>query len=134
MLTLDVRPSKRLLLIYSLIYILTLSLIIVCTKTSPVFIVAMILASLLTAGIAQLYQLFQRKMLYCLPRGDIKLEFKSFSATYDKITICHQGPRLIVLSCKNNWQHRYMVCMSDSFSQHDFSALQRFLKHREWTK
>ncbi|MBY0377859.1 MAG: hypothetical protein K2Q33_04780, partial [Gammaproteobacteria bacterium] len=81
-----------------------------------------------------LYQLFYLKMLYCLPQGDIKLEFRSFLAVYTEIKICHQGPQLIVLSCKNNLQHRYVVCMKDSFSQNDFGILQRFLKSREWTK
>ncbi len=111
-----------------------MSVVIINTKIYPAFIVVIVTISLLTALIVQLHQLFHLKMLYCLPKGAIKLKFRSFSATYDKIKICHQGPRLIVLSCKNNWQHRYVLWMRDSFSPGDFAAVQRFLKHREWIK
>lgn len=132
MLTLDVRPSKRLIAIYSLLYTLTLGAIIICAKAWPVFISLTILISLLTAGIVAIKQLFYLKMLYWLPQGKIELHFKAFSAVYDKINVRHQGPRLIILSCKNSIQHSHLLLMSDSFSGDDFGALQRVLKQREW--
>jgi hypothetical protein len=58
------------------------------------------------------------------------LQFRTSMKHYDQITVCHQGPRLIILQCKNTRQQRYVLCLADAFSADDFGLLQRLLSLR----
>ncbi len=79
-----------------------------------------------------LYSLCALKALSLLPQGKIDLRFRKGSQHYDQIIVCHQGPKLIILHCKNLQKQRYVLCFSDAFTEDNFGLLQRLLKSREW--
>jgi hypothetical protein len=77
-----------------------------------------------------LYSLCDLKVLTWLPQGKMDLHFRTGMKHYDQITVCHQGPQLIILQCKNAHQQRYLLCLADAFIADDFGLLQRLLKLR----
>lgn len=125
---LDVQPSKRLILFYSLLYGLTLVSLVIYSHSWPWLIAAITIASLLAAAILHLYTLWDLKTLICLPKGRIDLQFKKQIKRYDHITVCHQGPKLIILQCKNANEQRYVLCFFDAFIADDFASLQRHIQ------
>lgn len=74
-----------------------------------------------------LYSLCALKALTWLPKGAVELQFKTNVKRYEQITVCHQGPKLIILHCKNTHAQRYVLCLADAFSADDFGLLQRIL-------
>jgi hypothetical protein len=77
-----------------------------------------------------LYSLCALKTLISLPQGKMDLQFRKDVQSYDQVTVCHQGPKLIILHCKNLQQQRYVLCLADAFSADDFGLLQRLLRLR----
>ncbi len=75
-----------------------------------------------------LYSLCALQALISLPQGKIDLQFRTGIQHYDQITVCHQGPKLIILHCKNLQKQRYVLCLADAFSADDFGLLQRLLR------
>ena len=130
--TLAVRPSKRLILLYGLLYSLSLIWIIVYGKNWPWFIFFSVIISLSCAGVMSVYSLCTLKALTWLPQGKIELRFRTSLKYYDHITVCHQGPKLIILQCKSTQTQRYLLCLADAFNADDFGLLQRLLKTKEW--
>jgi hypothetical protein len=109
-----------------------LILIIVYGQSWPWFISTLIIISLLCAGIINLYSVCGIKALIWLPKGNMALQFKNGIKTYDQIIVCHQGPQLIILQCKNAHEQRYVLGLADAFTADDFGLLQRLLKSKEW--
>jgi hypothetical protein len=62
----------------------------------------------------------------------MELHFRSSVKHYDHITIRHQGPKLIILHCKNTKEQRSVLCLADAFAAEDFAMLHRLLKRQEW--
>lgn len=129
---LALRPSKRLILLYSLLYGLSLVLILAYAKSWPWFISFIVIISISYAGTLSIYPLWALKAMIWLPAGKIDLQFKRDVQSYDQITVLHQGPQLIILQCKNAHQQRYLLCFADAFAAEDFALLQRLLKSKEW--
>lgn len=77
-----------------------------------------------------LYSLCALKALTWLPQGKIELQFRTGMKYYNQITVCHQGPKLIILHCENPQKQRYVLCLADAFTADDFGLLQRLLRLR----
>ena len=108
-------------------------LVIIYGKDWPGFIFFSVMISLLIAGLTSLYSLCALKTLTSLPQGKMDLQFRTGLKHYDQIIVCHQGPQLIILQCKNAHQQRYLLCLADAFTADDFGLLQRLLRLRAAT-
>jgi hypothetical protein len=77
-----------------------------------------------------LYSLCAVKSLTWSTQGKMELRFRTNIQSYDHITVDHQGPKLIILHCKNIQKQRYVLCLADAFTADDFGLLQRLLRLR----
>ena len=131
MLTLEIKPSKRLLLFYSLLYGIR------CVASiyySPYLIITIILeVTLCVLAIVTLLPLYRLQQLSFYGDNSIDIVYRAVlwlpgeSHHYESIHVNHRGRELIILqlSAKQRKRKYYLFCFWDCFSKFDFAALQR---------
>ncbi len=131
MLTLDLKPSKALLVLFIFIYGFTLLLLVFNFGHWPWWL------AILAAGLVFILALrridrfcsIQRLVLLSFEKAELQLQTRRKALEHYRIQkVQHRGRQLIILQLKEvaSKKVRYLLCCRDAFKAGEFAQLQRF--------
>jgi hypothetical protein len=133
LLTLEIKPSKRLILFYSLLYSISFIAVI---YYAPYLIIAVILELVLCVlTMLILLPLYRMRQFSFYGDNSVDIMYRAFlwkaeeCHHYESIQVNHRGRELIILQLllKQEKRKYYLFCFWDSFSKCHFAALQRYV-------